>query len=84
MTEVRVNRAAKHLAVVFSKKFGLVGELNDLSWADKGEVEWIEEKEPIFIFEIFAADFLERLGSRVPGVNFEEGCDFTNSSFDHF
>lgn len=83
MTEVRVNWAAEHFAIVLSEKLSFIGELDNLSWADKSEVERIEEEKPIFVFEILAADILETLSAGIPGIDFEEGSNFADSSPDN-
>ena len=47
MREVRVNGASDHLAVVGSELSSHVREGNQLSWADEGEIEWVEEEDEI-------------------------------------
>jgi hypothetical protein len=76
--EVRVNRAANNFATVFSELGSLVGELNDFSGADKGEVERIEEEKQPFALEAFEGELLELVGGADPGVGLEEGGDFAD------
>lgn len=44
MTEVGINRATNNLAVDISELLGFLGEINNLSWTDKGKVERIEKE----------------------------------------
>lgn len=48
---MRVHRAGDNLAVVVSKLRNAVGEGDKFCWTDKGEVQWIEEKEDPFALD---------------------------------
>ena len=48
MGEVRVNRGSDDLTANFLEFFCSITERDDLSWTNKGEVQWIEEKDNIF------------------------------------
>lgn len=52
MRKVRVNRAGDDLTVVFSKSRGHVGERNQLSRANKGEIKGVKEKAGPFALNI--------------------------------
>ena len=52
MNKMRVYRAANNFASIFSKGFGVIAEVNDLSGTDKSEVQWIEEEEEPFVLII--------------------------------
>lgn len=47
MREVRVNGGGDDLTANLPELVGSVTESDDLSWAHKGEVQWIEEKDDI-------------------------------------
>ena len=57
--EVAVSGAGYHCTVQGSKLSSSVIESNDLSWADKGEVQWVEEQYNIFTLVVVQADLLE-------------------------
>ena len=59
--------------------FGFIAKLNDFSWADKGEVQWIEEKQEPFIFVGIKAKFFEFVRGADPCLGFEVRCYFTDS-----
>src|SRR5258708_5891659 len=48
MRVLAVDRTTDHLGVQFLEFFNLAGEINDLSRANKGEIEWIEKKDHPF------------------------------------
>ena len=56
-----VHRDSNNFSPEISKFFSLVGIANDLSGADIGEVERIEDQDEIFVFEAIKTDFLEGL-----------------------
>ena len=47
MGEVRVNRGGDDLTADLPELVGSITESDDLRWAHKGEVQWIEEKDNV-------------------------------------
>jgi hypothetical protein len=80
--EVRVDGARDNLAVEFVEFGLLVRELNDLSWADEGEVEWVEEKDDVFALELLETDLLELLVP--PGHTLKGWCWLSDDGFVSF
>lgn len=83
MDEVGVDGAADHLAVVLPELRSLVAELNDLSGADEGEVERVEEEEQPLALEVVQRDLLELVRCAQPGLRLEVRGDLADSSSDH-
>lgn len=56
MREFGINWASNNFTTKFFELLSFVAEGDDLSWADKSEVEWIEEENNIFSFIVRDAD----------------------------
>jgi len=61
MGELGVNGGTDDFAVSLSELFGLVGELDDFSGADKGEIQRIEEKDNPLALVVRELDVFEAL-----------------------
>jgi hypothetical protein len=59
--EVGINGACDNLAFHLVELSNLVGELDNFSWTNEGEVEWIEEEDDVLSLELLEADLLELL-----------------------
>ena len=68
--ELGVDGDTEDFAVVLSEFFGLVGELEDFSGADEGEIEGIEEKDNVLASVVGKLDLFEALAVDV-GIRFE-------------
>ncbi len=57
--EMRVDGASDHFAIVLSEVLGLVAELNNLGWADEGEIERVEEEQQPLALVVLQRDLFE-------------------------
>jgi hypothetical protein len=56
---MRVDGASDHFAIVLSEVLGLVAELNNLGWADEGEIERVEEEQQPLALVVLQRDLFE-------------------------
>jgi hypothetical protein len=70
MGELGVDGDTEDFTVVLSEFFSLVGELEDFSGADEGEIEGIEEKDDVLSSVVGKLDLFEALAVDV-GIGFE-------------
>lgn len=71
-----VNRDAKDLSVPFSELLNSLAQGFDLSWADEGEVQWIEDQKKVSSLECIKTDLFEGLLGLAPDLSFEKWCCF--------
>lgn len=72
MSEMGVDRCSDDFRVNFPELIDAVGESQNLSWTDEGEVEWIKEEDDVLSEIIVQRDGLE--------LSIDDSCALENWS----